>query len=100
MKLNEVVNESAVHYTTQPTRRFRVSDVYSFEVLKEHSKVLEHSGPNTTVFDVSNEERVRLAPGDNKWNAMRALYGQDDDEIVCAYAGSGSWICLAINVAI
>lgn len=56
-------------------------------------------GPHSTIFDVSNEERVKNAPGENKWNAMKAMYGQDDDEIVCADSWKGQeWLCAAINI--
>lgn len=98
MKLTELL-ESSVHYTTQPNKRFRVKGKMSFSELKNHPDVVKKSGPNTSVIDVTNEDRVKKAPGENKWNAMNALYGRDDDEVVCASTGD-DWVCLAVGVKI
>ena len=98
MKLDQIL-ESKVQYTTQPNRRLRVNEKISFSQLKQHPGILKHSGPNTTVVDVTDEERVKKAPGENKWNAISKMYWNDDDEIVCANTGD-NWICVAINVKI
>lgn len=98
MKLNQLF-EAKVTYTTQPNKKFRVTEKISFEKLKNHPDVLKRAGPHTSIIDVSNEERVKTAPGENKWNAMAAVYGHDDDEIVCASTGH-EWVCLAVKVQI
>jgi hypothetical protein len=99
MLLKEI-KESAVNYRKMPTVRFRVPKVQSFEELKNHPDVLKRMGPHTVVFDVSDEERVARTPGENKWNAMRALFGYDEDEIVCARCAPDEWICMAVNVMV
>jgi len=92
--------ESKVTYKTLPTTKFKVLGVKSFEELKQHPDLLRRTGNYTTIIDVSNEERVAKASGENKWNAMRAIYGHDEDEIVCAKAFHNEWVCMAINVMV
>jgi hypothetical protein len=103
MRLEELL-ESKVNYTRKEgTRRFRVKSdkPLTFDEVKKHPDLLKYAGPHTTIIDVTDEEDVSKAPGENKWNAMARLYGRDDDEIVVANGWKGQeWICLAINVEV
>jgi hypothetical protein len=102
MKLQELVAEAPVIRTTRPgVRRFYIESPtpLTFSDVKNHPNVLKYAGPNTYIFDATNEERVKLAPGENKWNAMTRLFGHDSDEIACANSHDGKWwLCLAINI--
>jgi len=103
MKLSEIIGESAVSYTVQPTKRFWLvfAEPTSFKQLTQDKKFLAHAGPHTTFLDVSDVEDVKLSPGENKWNAMKRLYSNDEDEITCSNSGVPTeWVCLAINVSI
>lgn len=96
MKLSELI-EAKVTYTKQPTKRFRVAEKISFDKLKNNEKLKKYLGPNTVIFDVTDNDVIKAAPGENKWNAMTRLFGRDEDEITCAFTGH-EWLCLAINV--
>lgn len=98
MKVNELF-EAKVTYEKVPNKRFRVFED-TFNDVKNSDTIRKHSGPNTTVIDVTEVEDISLAPGENKWNAMRRLYGHDEDEIVCAKSFDKEWICMSINVLI
>ena len=99
MKISDIV-ESNVTYQKRPTRKFKVREKGSFEELKKNKELIQRSGPHTTIIDVTDEPEVKKSPFENKWNAMTRLYGYDENEIVCAFAGHDEWICLAINVEI
>ena len=100
--MKAVMPESAAPVTYNNAgafRKFRVN-AKTFAEVKRSAEIRKHSGPHTTVIDVSTEDRVAKAPGENKWNAMRALFAQDDDEIACAKVSISEWVCAAINVQI
>lgn len=101
MLLREIT-ESQARYTSLPTRRFRVSGPTTFEELKQHPIMQKHMGPHTDVFDASEVSDVAAAPGENKWNALRRLYGHDEDSVACARTlpSGNEWVCLAINVMV
>jgi len=94
------LDEASVSYKTLPNARYWVSGAETFEQLKKHSDIVKRMGPHTSIFDVTDEDRVKKAPGENKWNAMKALYGYDEDEIVCAKSFKDSWVCMSINVKV
>lgn len=99
------LEEASVSYTVKPTKRFRVKGPETFKDLQAHPDIKKNAGPNTEVFDASNEERVKKAPGENKWNALLAMYGNDEDEIACAKGGAAKdggfeWFCLAVKVSV
>ena len=101
----EYVKESTVSRTVKPTVKFIVKGPNSFDELLTSPEIKKRSGPNTNIFDASDNERVKKAQGGNKMNALVALYSGDFDEIACAMggkaiAGGFEWFCLAVNVEI
>lgn len=99
-KFKEFLESYDSYSKTHRFTRFRVSGPKTFDEVKKHPEVLKRAGPHTYMFDASDVERVRLAPGDNKFNAIQALYSNDEDEIVCAKTMDGHWVCAAINVMV
>lgn len=87
---------------TQPkVKRFRVSSdkPLSFSDVEKHEEVKKRAGPNTTVYDVSADDDVRKAPGENKWNTLLRKFHQDNDTILCASTNFGKeWLCMAFNI--
>jgi hypothetical protein len=103
MKVKELFESKPEYTIKHGTRKFRVSskaDVPFKDLDLPEDVVKKYIGPNTKMIDVTRDERVQKASGENKWRMMRLIFQGSQDTIVFAKVSDTEWFGLAINVEV